>query len=406
VITQLVLGVFLFTAIVLALVVVILLARQRLVAGGEVQLLVNGERTVTCASGGKLLGALAGSDIFLSSACGGGGTCAQCKVQIREGGGAILPTELPHFTRREVRDGWRLSCQVGVKGDMAVEVPEEVFGVKRWDCTVASNHNVATFIKELVLDLPQGADVAFRAGGFMQFEAPAHTQPYRDFDIPERFAGDWQTYGLFDLVSEVPDETIRAYSMASYPDEKGVVKFNIRVATPPPRSSHPPGRMSSWLFGRKPGDTVTIFGPFGEFFPKETLDEKVYIGGGAGMAPLRSHIFDLLERQGSKAKISYWYGARSRREMFYVDDFDELARKHANFEWHVALSDPLPEDEWTGPVGFIHQVVLERYLSQHPAPEDLEYYLCGPPMMNQAVLAMLDDLGVDPERIALDDFGG
>lgn len=402
------LGVSMFTAIVLLLVAFIMVARSRLVSTGNVKVQINDdpERTLQVPVGGKLLNALADHNIFLSSACGGGGTCAQCKVIVREGGGAPLPTEIPHFTKGELRAGWRLSCQLVVKEDLKIEVPEEVFGVERWRCKVRSNKNVATFIKELVLDLPEGRDVHFQAGSYMQFEVGPHTVRYRDFDIDPEYRADWERLKLFDLVSDVKETTVRAYSMANYPEEKGIIKFNIRIATPPPGTNYPPGIMSSYLFSLKPGAEVDVFGPFGEFHPKYTDKEKVYIGGGAGMAPLRSHIFDLLKRAHSTAKISYWYGARSRREMFYVEDFNELAATYDNFTWHVALSDPLPEDAWTGYTGFIHNVVFENYLAHHPAPEECEYYLCGPPMMNAAVLKMLDDLGVEPENIALDDFGG
>jgi Na+-transporting NADH:ubiquinone oxidoreductase subunit F len=401
------LGVGMFTAIVLSLVAVILIARSKLVSSGDVTIEVNGERTVTVAAGSKLLNTLSANGIFLSSACGGGGTCAQCKCIVESGGGEMLPTEESHFTKREAKEGWRLSCQTPVKQDMKIEVPEEVFGVKKWECTVESNPNVATFIKELTLKLPEGENVDFRAGGYVQLECPPHTVNYKDFDIQPEFRGDWDKFDLWRYVSKVDETVIRAYSMANYPEERGLVKFNIRVASPPPgRDDLPPGQMSSWVFSLKAGDKVTVYGPFGEFFAKDTDAEMVFVGGGAGMAPMRSHIFDQLKRLNSTRKITFWYGARSLREAFYVEEYDTLAAENENFEWHLALSDPLPEDNWEGPTGFIHNVLLENYLKDHPAPEDCEFYMCGPPMMNASVIKMLQDLGVEPENILLDDFGG
>ncbi len=400
-------GVAMFTAIVLVLVAIIITARFALVSTGDVNIEINGEKTITVPAGGKLLQTLSEADLFLPSACGGGGTCAQCKCIIREGGGSMLPTEESHFTRRDAQEGWRLSCQTAVKQDMKIQVPEEVFGVKQWECTVESNPNVATFIKELTLRLPEGENVDFRAGGYVQLECPPHRAKYADFDVEEEYRGDWERFGFFELESVVTEPVIRAYSMANYPEEKGVVKFNIRIATPPPGSKGIPcGQMSSWVFNLKPGDKVTVYGPFGEFFAKDTDAEMVFIGGGAGMAPMRSHIFDQLKRLHSKRKISFWYGARSLREMFYADEYDQLAAENDNFEWHVALSDPQPEDDWDGLTGFIHNVLYEQYLKEHPAPEDCEYYMCGPPMMNAAVIQMLTDLGVEPDNIMLDDFGG
>ena len=400
-------GVGMFTAIVLALVLIIIYARSLLVNSGDVSIEINGEKTITVPAGGKLLQTLSEANIFLASACGGGGTCAQCKCIVEEGGGAMLPTEESHFNRRDASEGWRLSCQTAVKQDMKIRVPEEVFGVKQWECTVESNPNVATFIKELTLRLPEGESVDFRAGGYVQLECPPHTVKYSDFDIGEEYRGDWERFGFFKQVSTVKETVIRAYSMANYPQEQGVVKFNIRIATPPPGSDGiPPGEMSSWVFGLKPGDKVKVYGPFGEFFAKDTDAEMVFIGGGAGMAPMRSHLFDQLKRLKTKRKISFWYGARSLREMFYVEDYDQLAAENENFEWHVALSDPQPEDHWDGLTGFIHNVLYEQYLKDHPAPEDCEYYMCGPPMMNAAVIQMLTDLGVEPDNILLDDFGG
>ncbi len=401
------LGVGFFTLIVLALVAIILFAKNRLVASGNVNIEINSEKTIQVPVGGKLLGALADNELFVSSACGGGGTCAQCRVKIHDGGGSILPTEQTHITKREAKEGERLSCQVTVKQDMKIEVPEEVFGVKKWDCKVRSNENVATFIKELVLELPAGENVDFRAGGYIQIECPPHKINYKDFVVQDEYKPDWDHFNIWQYESVVEETVIRAYSMANYPEEKGIIMLNVRIASPPPRTEGlPPGQMSSYIFNLQPGDEVTISGPFGEFFAKETAAEMVFVGGGAGMAPMRSHIFDQLERIGTDRKISFWYGARSLREMFYVEDFDRLDAQHDNFEWHVALSDPQEGDDWTGYTGFIHSVLLENYLKDHPAPEDCEFYMCGPPMMNQAVINMLQDLGVEDENIMLDDFGG
>ncbi len=405
---EIVLGVVLFTAIVIALVLVIIGARSRLVATGTVDVVVNDERTIKAPVGSKLLGALSDAHLFVASACGGGGTCAQCRVQVLEGGGAILPTETTHITKREAAHGDRLSCQVTVKQPMRIHVPEEVFGVRKWACTVRSNRNVATFIKELVLELPADEEVPFRAGGYIQIECPPHRVKFSDFEIEERFRGDWDRFNLWKLESRVKEPVTRAYSMANYPLEKDIIMLNVRIATPPPGAPAevPPGAMSSYIFGLKPGDKTTISGPFGEFYARETENEMVFVGGGAGMAPMRSHIFDQLERIKTRRKMTFWYGARSKREMFYVEDFDRLAKAHDNFEWHVALSDPLPADDWKGYTGFIHNVLFENYLKDHPAPEDCEYYLCGPPMMNAAVINMLEDLGVERDHILLDDFGG
>jgi Na+-transporting NADH:ubiquinone oxidoreductase subunit F len=405
-ITTIIAGVVMFTVIVMLLVVIIIAARARLVSSGDVKIEINGDpsKAITVPAGGKLLTTLADAGIFLSSACGGGGTCAQCKCKVMDGGGSMLPTESGHFTMGEAKEHWRLSCQVAVKQDMKIEVEPEFFGVKQWECEVISNHNVATFIKELVLKIPDGESVDFRAGGYVQLEVPAHEVEYKNFDIEERFRGDWEKFGLFNHKSKCDKTTIRAYSMAHYPDEKGMIKFNIRIATPPPRSNHPPGIMSSYAFNMKPGDKIKVFGPFGEFFAKETENEMVFIGGGAGMAPMRSHIFDQLCRLNSKRKITFWYGARSKKEMFYVEDYDRLAAEHDNFVWHVALSEPQPEDNWTGYTGFIHNVVLEQQLKNHPAPEDCEYYMCGPPIMNASCIKMLKSLGVEDENIALDEF--
>ncbi len=401
------LGVTLFTLIVLSLVFVILGAKARLVPSGDVTITVNGEREVHSPVGEKLLGALANAHLFVSSACGGGGTCAQCRVRVIEGGGVILPTEETHITKREAAHGDRLACQLVVKHDMRIEVPDEVFGVKKWQCKVRSNDNVATFIKELVLELPEGESVDFKAGGYIQIECPPYSTEFSSFEVAERFRADWDRFKLWELKAVSKEPVMRAYSMANYPEERGIIMLNVRIATPPPGVPGAlPGVMSSYIFNLKPGDEVTISGPFGEFFARDTEAEMIYIGGGAGMAPMRSHIFDQLRRLHSKRKISFWYGARSKREMFYVEDFDMLARENDNFTWHVALSDPQPEDEWTGYTGFIHEVLYEEYLKDHPAPEDCEYYMCGPPMMNAAVISMLVDLGVERDNILLDDFGG
>jgi Na+-transporting NADH:ubiquinone oxidoreductase subunit F len=406
--TEILLGVVLFTAIVFLLVAVILAARAKLVNSGDVTIDINdaSDRKLTVAAGGKLLQTLSANGVFLSSACGGGGTCAQCKCMVTSGGGSALPTEVPHFTKGELREGWRLSCQVAVKENMTIQVDPEVFGVKKWECTVMSNPNVATFIKELTLKLPEGESVDFRAGGYVQLECPPHEVFYKDFEVDEEYRADWDKFNIWQNSSKVTEPVIRAYSMANYPDEVGIVKFNIRIATPPPGTSLPAGQMSSYTFSLKAGDKIDVYGPFGEFFAKESEAEMVFIGGGAGMAPMRSHIFDQLKRIGSKRKISFWYGARSMREAFYQDEYDMLAAENENFDWHLALSDPMPEDNWDGYTGFIHNVLFENYLKNHEAPEDCEFYMCGPPMMNAAVIKMLEDLGVERENILLDDFGG
>jgi Na+-transporting NADH:ubiquinone oxidoreductase subunit F len=404
---EIVLGVLMFTLIVLALVVLILVAKARLVASGDVEILINDQKTIHVPVGGKLLGALANNNIFVPSGCGGGGTCAQCLVKVAEGGGEILPTERAHINNREAREGCRLSCQVPVKQNMEIEVPPEVFDTKQWLCTVRSNHNVATFIKELVLELPANEEVDFKPGGYIQIQCPPHEVAYKDFNIEEEYRKDWDENNIWSLVSKVDEPVERAYSMANYPGEKGIVMLNVRIATPPRGASDdiPPGKMSSYIFNLKPGDQVKISGPYGDFFIKEGDAEMVYIGGGAGMAPLRSHIFELFKERKTNRKVSYWYGGRSLRELFYVDQFREIEEKFQNFKFQIGLSEPEPEDHWDGYVGFIHQVLYDNYLRDHPAPEDIEYYLCGPPMMNQAVFKLLDDLGVEKENIAFDDFG-
>ena len=405
---EIILGVVLFTIILLVLVGIILGAKSKLVASGNVDVLINGEKTIQSPVGAKLLSALADAELYVASACGGGGTCGQCRVRVLEGGGAILPTETGHINKREAAEGGRLSCQLTVKQNMRIEVPDEVFGVRKWECTVRSNHNVATFIKELVLELPAGETVPFKAGGYIQIECPPHHVKYSDFEVEEKFREDWDRFNLWRIESKVSDTVMRAYSMANYPEEEGIIMLNVRIASPPPSriDEVPAGEMSSWIFNLKPGDKATISGPFGEFFAKDTDHEMIFIGGGAGMAPMRSHIFDQLIRLNSNRKISFWYGARSLRETFYADHFDRLQAEHENFEWHLALSDPTPEDEWTGYTGFIHNVLFENYLKDHPTPEDCEYYMCGPPMMNAAVIDMLQELGVEDENIMLDDFGG
>ncbi|MBQ4487997.1 MAG: NADH:ubiquinone reductase (Na(+)-transporting) subunit F [Ruminobacter sp.] len=402
-------GVGLFIIIVLALVTAIIIAKSFMVNSGDVTIGINGDadKAIKVPAGDKLLTALANQGIFIPSACGGGGACGQCRCKVTKGGGDVLPTELGHLTKREVREGWRLACQVGVRQDMEIELPASVFGVKKWTCTVISNNNVATFIKELRLQIPEGEEVPFRAGGYIQIEAEPHEVKYRDFDIPEKYLGDWDKFKLRDLVSKVDTHILRAYSMASYPEEKGLIMLNVRIATPPLRDlTLPPGQMSSYIWSLKPGDKVTISGPFGEFFAKETDAEMVFIGGGAGMAPMRSHIFDQLKRIKTNRKISFWYGARSLKEMFYQDEFDQLAKEHPNFTWHIALSDAQPEDNWTGYTGFIHNVLYENYLKNHKAPEDCEFYMCGPPMMTKSTIDMLHSIGVEDENILLDNFGG
>ncbi|MBL8340457.1 MAG: NADH:ubiquinone reductase (Na(+)-transporting) subunit F [Rubrivivax sp.] len=401
-------AVLMFTAVILALVAVLLSARRRLVASGDVTIVVNDDpaKALKTAAGNTLLGALAGNGIFIPSACGGKGACGVCEVVVKEGGGDILPTETGFITPGEARRGCRLACQVKVKRDMRIELPAEVFSVAKWQCKVVSNRNVATFIKELVLALPEGEDVPFRAGGYVQIECPPYRVSFRDMAIEPPFSEDWDKFDLWRFKSQVDEPVVRAYSMANYPLEKGLLKFTIRVAFPPGyKEDIAPGKMSSWLFSLNPGDPVTVSGPYGEFFARDTPAEMCFIGGGAGMAPMRSHIFDQLLRLNTQRKMTYWYGARSLKEAFFVDEFDQLAAAHPNFTWHLALSEPLPEDHWAGPTGFIHKVLLDNYLKNHPAPEDIEYYMCGPGVMNKAVIAMLLDLGVERENIMLDDFG-
>lgn len=402
------LGMLMFTLVVLSLVVLLMVAKAKLVSAGTIRILINDdpEKALTVPVGSSLLATLANHKIFVPSACGGKGSCGVCKVKVHEGGGALLPTEEGHINRGEAREGVRLSCQVKVKQDLKIELPAEIFSVRKWQCKVRSNHSVATFIKELVLELPQGEEVPFRAGGYIQIERPAGVVSYKDFDVEERFRDAWDAMKLWDLSSTAEEPVTRAYSMANYPEEKDVIMLNVRIATPPPRTQGiPPGLMSSYIFNLKPGDEVTIAGPFGEFFAQETKREMCFIGGGAGMAPMRSHIFDQFRRLRTDRKATYWYGARSLREMFYVEDFDSIQAENPNFKWHVALSEPQPEDNWNGLKGFIHQVLYDNYLKDHPAPEDVEYYICGPPMMLSACVNMLHSLGVEDEMIAFDDFG-
>ena len=403
------LGVAGFTIVIIGLVLILMVARAQLVASGDVTILINEDpdKAVTTQAGSTLLSTLANNQIFIPSACGGQGTCGVCRVTVKSGGGALLPTESGHISRGEAREGCRLSCQVKVKQDMEIEIPPEIFDVKRWKCKVRSNHNVATFIKELILELPEGEEVPFRAGGYIQIECPPHTVHYKDFEIEDEYHSDWDQFDVWRYSSTVKEKVDRAYSMANYPEERGIIMLNVRIASPPPRMPDvPPGQMSSYIFGLKPGDEVTISGPFGEFFAKDTDAEMIFIGGGAGMAPMRSHIFDQFRRLHTDRKVSFWYGARSLREAFYIEDFDSIAAENDNFEWHLALSEPQEEDDWDGYTGFIHQVLYDNYLANHPAPEDCEYYICGPPMMNDAVIKMLTDLGVERENILFDDFGG
>ena len=400
------LGVGLFTSIVVLLSALILLARAWLVPGGKIQLTINDERRVDVPVGEKLLAALAGIGLYLPSGCGGKGTCGQCRCQVLAGGGNLLPTEAALLSRREARQHTRLACQVAVRQDMVIKVPADVFGVRKWRCRVRSNLNVATYIKELVLELPAGKPVDFHAGGYVQIECPPFMAAFKNFEIDERFRAEWDRYNLWRYQAGTEKPITRAYSMANYPDEKGILMLNVRIATPPPGTHVPPGIVSSYIFSLKPGDEVTVSGPYGEFFVRDSDAEMIFIGGGAGMAPMRSHIFDQLKRVQTRRRMSFWYGARSQQEIFYQADFDQLAIQYDNFEWHVALSEPRAGESWSGPTGFIHDVIYQRYLKDHPAPEECEYYLCGPPLMIAAVTRMLDDLGVARESILFDDFGG
>lgn len=407
--TSILIGIVALTGVIVLLVLVLMFCERKLVQKGKVKLLINGDeaKSPEVEIGTNLLLALAAQKLFLPSACGGKGSCAMCKCQVFEGGGDILPSERTHIGRSEAREHWRLACQVKVRGPMQIRVPDEVFGIRKWNCTVRSNHNVATFIKELILDLPPGETIDFESGGYIQIDVPPYQNlRFKDFDIESEYRPDWDKFKLWDLVANNPEPCFRAYSMANHPAEGNMVMLNIRIATPPPRTTGiNPGICSSYVFSLKPGDKITISGPYGEFHIKDTDREMIYIGGGAGMAPLRSHIFHLFHTQQTKRKVSYWYGARSKREMFYTEDFESIEREFPNFKYHVALSEPLPEDNWTGYRGFIHQVVYDNYLKDHPNVDEIEFYLCGPPMMLKAVQDMLADLGVEKEMIAFDDFG-
>lgn len=405
--TEIYYGVSCFLAIQFVLVTIIVIAKKTLLPSGEITININEKKTFQAKPGGKLLTTLSDEGVILSSACGGGGSCGQCRCIVKEGGGAILPTEKGQINNRDAKRGVRLSCQVAVKRDMRIEIPPEMLEAKKWHGKVISNNNVATFIKELVIGLPEGDSVDFKAGGFIQIEVPPHTLEYQNFDIDERFLADWTKFKMFQYKSHVYNPVTRAYSMANYPGEKGIIKLNVRIASPPPGlAALPPGQVSSYMFNLQPGDEVTISGPFGEFFMDDSDSEIILIGGGAGMAPLRSHVFDLFKGKKTKRKVSFWYGGRSMKEVFYTDQFKEIEHNNDNFSFHLALSDPLPEDNWTGHTGFIHIVLYDQYLKDHPAPEDVNYYICGPPMMNQAVFDMLDRLGVEAENIHCDDFGG
>jgi Na+-transporting NADH:ubiquinone oxidoreductase subunit F len=404
-----------FSAIILSLTFMLLFAKARLVPSGDVQIVINGDDSnpVSTKPGSTLLTTLSSRSIFLPSACGGGGTCAMCRCQVLEGGGEILPTEVNYFTRKEVQENWRLACQVKVRNDLKIKVPEEIFGIKKWDCEVVSNGNVATFIKEFVVQLPEGEHLEFESGGYIQIDVPVCEVDFsKDIEVEDRFREDWDKFNLWSLKMKNDEPIFRAYSMANHPAEGNIVMLNIRIATPPwDRTRNAwmevnPGICSSFVFARKPGDKVTISGPYGEFFIKDTQKEMIYIGGGAGMAPLRSHIFHLFHTLKSNRKVSFWYGGRSMRELFYTEQFRKIEAEFPNFQYNIALSEPLPEDNWTGYTGFIHNVLLQNYLNNHPEPEEIEYYFCGPPMMNAAVIKMLDDLGVPDENISFDDFGG
>ncbi len=398
-------SVVVFTGLILLLTIGLILASRKLAPSGPVRIDINdGGKVLTVDSGSSLLNSLASQKIFLPSACGGGGTCAMCKCTVLEGGGTILPTETGHINKQEAREGLRLACQLKVKRDLKISVPSEILEIKKFEGTVRSNRNVATFIKELIIDLPPEMPWKFKAGGYIQMDIPAYELDYKDFVIEDRFHPDWDKFKLWDIKARNPEPCFRAYSMGNYPAEGNIVLLNVRIATPPPKMDVPPGIASSYIFSLKPGDKVTLSGPFGEFFAKNTQREMLYIGGGAGMAPLRSHLFDLLKTGNSPRKISYWYGARSLRETFYVDEFQALEKAHKNFSFHLALSEPLPEDQWKGPTGFIHSVVLKEYLNTHEDPSEIEFYLCGPPPMIAAVNKMLYDLGVEKEMIAFDEF--
>ncbi|MFH1001456.1 MAG: NADH:ubiquinone reductase (Na(+)-transporting) subunit F [Bacteroidota bacterium] len=405
-------SIIVFLSIILILVMVLLYAKKKLTPQGDVKITINGEKEIITSPGSTLLSTLSSEKIFLPSACGGGGTCGMCTCQVISGGGSILPTETGFFSRKQQLANWRLGCQVKVREDMEIEIPAEIFGIKKWECTVVSNHNVATFIKEFVVRLPEGETMEFHSGGYIQIDVPQITVNFKDFIIEEEYRGDWDKFKMWDLTMKNPEPQYRAYSMANHPAEGNIVMLNIRIATPPFDSKAGgfmkvnPGVCSSYIFSRKPGDKVMVSGPYGEFFIKPTKREMMFIGGGAGMAPMRSHIYDQFLTQKTDRKATFWYGGRSLRELFYVDEFKDIEKNNPNFKFNIALSEPMAEDNWTGYVGFIHQVIMDEYLKNHPEPEEIEFYLCGPPMMNQAVLKMLDDYGVPEEMIAFDDFGG
>lgn len=400
-----------FLIIILLLVAILLYAKAKLLPSGEVKVVINDDKELTVSPGSTLLSTLGNEKILLPSACGGGGTCGMCKCQVVEGGGDILPTEKPFFSRKEQQNNYRLACQVKVKQDLKIEIPKEIMGIKKWECEVVSNHNVATFIKEFVVKLPEGEHLDFRSGGYIQIDVPKISVDFKDMDIEKEYHDDWDKFNMWDLKMVNPEPTYRAYSMANHPAEGNIIMLNIRIATPPwDRAKNAfmnvnPGICSSYIFSRKPGDKVTISGPYGEFFIKDTDREMMFIGGGAGMAPMRSHIFDQFLTKRTKRKATFWYGARSKREIFYEDHFRKIEEEFDNFKFTIALSEPMPDDNWDGPVGFIHQVIFDEYLKNHEEPEEIEYYLCGPPMMNAAVTKMLYDLGVPDEMIAYDDFG-
>ncbi|MCT4587979.1 MAG: NADH:ubiquinone reductase (Na(+)-transporting) subunit F [Carboxylicivirga sp.] len=405
-------SVSIFLLVILALVSILLYAKKKLMPSGEVTININdGEKELVVDPGQTLLSALGENKIFLPSACGGGGTCAMCRCQVDSGAGSILPTETGYFTRKEQANNWRLACQVKVKEDMTMQIPQEVMGIKKWECEVVSNDGQATFIKEFVVKLPEGEILDFKSGGYIQIDVPKIDVDFKDMDIEEEYRGEWEKFGMFDLKMKNPEPTYRAYSMANHPAEGNIVMLNIRIATPPwdrvagGFQKVNPGVCSSFIFSRKPGDKVTVSGPYGEFFIKETEREMMFIGGGAGMAPMRSHIFHLFHTLKTGRKATFWYGARSRKEIFYEDHFRKIEKEFPNFKFTIALSEPLPEDNWEGATGFIHQVIHDEYLSKHEEPEDIEYYLCGPPMMNDAVTKMLYDLGVPDEMVDFDDFG-
>ena len=423
-------AVIFFLIVILSLVSILLFAKSKLLPSGQVTLTINGKENIKINPGGTILGTLGDNKIFLPSACGGGGTCAMCKCQVNSGGGEILPTEKPYFTRKEIQENWRLGCQVKVKNDMDINIPEEIFGIKKWECEVVSNYSVASFIKEFIVKLPEGENLDFKAGGYIQIDVPEIAVPYKNIDIspnpndpagPDKFKGEWDKFNLWDLNMKNDEPIFRAYSMANHPAEGNIVMLNIRIATPPwDRSINNwmnvnPGVCSSYVYSLKAGDKVTVSGPYGEFFIKDTENEMVYIGGGAGMAPMRSHLFHLFHTMKTKRKVTFFYGGRSKRELFYLDDFRAIERDFPNFKFHVALSEPLPEDNWNekkslddegdGFVGFIHQVVIDHHFKLHDAPEDIEVYFCGPPLMNQAILKMCDDWGIPDENVDFDDFG-